>query len=447
MTAANPSIRPFRRFRPLRRRAAALLLALGVAASGAGAAEPSLRVVDGGAGSNYDAFLGQVTDLIAGEAARAAASTGGGGTFYIDLNMPLGDGLAGRDTGDQALARAAKATYDLYRALGGDRLDSAAFFERSGNRFYVGLDGEGGRWLATPEEALASLVDQIQAYQFRFSRGGEGGVNCPLDFRCLLKATYQGALETSAYAPRDTTVTLELTGDGFVLNGGPPVLKTPAGLVVHAVTFIDAETIRARVSVTGDAALGLNALYVFNEGTAFRAVGAYGLHVVASAAALEALVQELLSGSAEVADADPATDAGPPALPADYDGPALLAGTGEIEWLADDVAGDPANAAVLPLGATLAGRLEIAGDEDLFRIDIPTPGTLTLASAGPTDLTGRLEDGDGTVLLADDDGGPRYNFRLEGALPAGSYYLRVGHCCAGAGSYRLTGTLTADEPG
>ncbi len=430
--------------RHLRTLAAAAVLALAVG-GGAQAAEPSIRVTGGGAAaSNYDAFLGQVTDLIAGQAAQAAASAGDGGTFYFDLNAPLGGnaGFASLGAGDQALARAAKATYDLYRALGGQELNSAAFIERRDNRFYVGLDGEGGRWLATPEEALASLVDQIQAYQFRFSRGGPGSMSCPLDFRCLLKATYEGALETTAYAPRGTTVELEMTGEGFAQNDGPPVLKVPAGITVHTVTFVDSETLTARVSVGANAALGLNALYVFNEGTAFRTTGAYGLHVVASAAELQALLLELTTGI-ETAEAETgsASDA---SLPTAYDGPALLSGTGETETLTDEAGDDKATAAALTLGTTLSARLAESGDEDLFRIDLTAPGTLTLASAGPTDTLGRLEDGDGTVLLSDDDSGPWYNFRISGALPAGSYYLRISHCCAGAGGYRLTGSFSAD---
>ncbi|MEX2644455.1 MAG: hypothetical protein WD270_13450 [Acetobacterales bacterium] len=428
---------------------AALCIGLALGAGTARAAEPSIRVLDAQVSTNYEAFLDQVTGMIAKQAARAAASASGGsgGAFYFDLNTPTAEmsGFAGLGEADRSLVKAAKSTYDLYRALGGQRIEGSGFVERRDNRYYIGLDGEGGRWLATPEEALASLVDQFQGHRFRFSKGGEPGISCPLDFRCILRATYTGEVETVAYAPRGTTVTLELTGEGFVNAGGPPVLKVPAGLLVQEVTYIDSETVQVRLSITEAAGLGLNVLYAFNEGRAFRSLGAYGLHVVAGAEELQALLLELTSAETVLAEGEAGTetDAGTAAEPT-YAGPPLLSGSGEVEAVEDDAPSTPADAVMLALGTTTEGRLEVAGDVDLFRVEVTQPGTLVLSSAGPSDVTGSLEDGDGAILAADDDSAGWYNFRLERPVGPGTYFLRVGHCCAGAGGYRLSGSFTAD---
>ncbi len=51
-------------------------------------------------------------------------------------------------------------------------------------------------------------------------------------------------------------------------------------------------------------------------------------------------------------------------------------------------------------------------------------------------------DTDGSIVVADDDGGQWYNFAIRESLAPGTYLLRVTHCCAGTGEYRLSTTFT-----
>lgn len=390
----------------------ALVLTFGPAAW---PAEPSIRVQDPAVMDNYRAFIDRLASEIANDAALAGRGAEDGPAIYFDPSLPVDrvPDFASLSLADQALLRAGKRTYDLFRALGGDAIDRFAVVQRQGNRFYLGFDGEGGRWLATPEEALSYMLSQLIRNSLLPPLVKNAAAQCPYYFECLLRATYTGLVETMAYVPRGTTVTFEMTGDGFLAEGGPPVMRVPPGFVVHRVSFVDAELITARVSIDVGAALGLNVFDVYNEGGAFRAIGRYGVQVVAGAAEL-----------------DPSMDTKA----------AMLAGSGAVEGLSDDAGADAAGAVALT--GPFSGRLETAGDVDLFKIVLDSPGTLAVSSAGPTDVVGALETAGGSVVATDDDGGPWYNFALSQSLDAGTYYLRVTHCCAGTGEYRLTTTFT-----
>ncbi len=409
----------------------AALAFMAAAAAPSNAADPSISVVGADLDDGYTAFLEAASDRIAADIAQAGEASGDSGAIYLDFNgslddVPNFDSLA---SADQALLRAAMRTYDLYLAMGGEAIDQFGVIERKDNRFYVGLDGEGGRWLASVDEALAFLLEEIVANSI-FSIGfSEAALRCPHVFTCLLLATYTGAVETVAYVPRGTTVTLSMTGDGFRAGWGAPLVMTDTLLTVLGVEFVSDENIVARVSVAETAPLGVSVIAVFNEGSAFATVERYGVHIVASAAELAEFISE-----------PGATDAGTVDAEAEQIGPATLAGTGEVEALADDHGADLATATTLDGGAV--GRLEAAGDVDMFKITVGQAGTLSISSAGPTDVSGRLETAEGAVVAADDDGGAWYNFSLEGAVAPGTYLLSVTHCCAGTGAYGLSSSFT-----
>ena len=93
--------------------------------------------------------------------------------------------------------------------------------------------------------------------------------------------------------------------------------------------------------------------------------------------------------------------------------------------------------------SSTAGNLERAGDVDYFRIGVPQAGRLVVASGGDTDTSGRLEDGDGTELAADDDGGDGDNFRIAHDVGEGAHYVAVrGFDGARTGEYTLDVSFT-----
>lgn len=370
----------------------------------------------------FAARVDRLGDRILRDVAAARTGVGHGRVRYFDLNSPLGD-IAGFDdlpSADQVLMRGAKQTYDLFRALGGARIDSFAVTATEDGRYYLSLDGEGGRWLATPGAALAALAGQLAearaALTGTSARAGGGSARCPLDYSCLLKSLYSGTAPTIATVLRGTTVVLEMTGNGFSNKAGAPVIIIGDLIIPLDVTYLDPETITARISIDDGAPLGEHPVLVFNPDKQFGVQQHYKIRVVSDLADLEAAVTGENASDGET-----------------------LKGTGEAESLVDDYAGTKAQATRLE--ASLSGRLEVSGDTDLFRIELAQNGALSISSDGPTDLVGELRDAEGTLIARNDDGGPRYNFRLEAALAAGTYYLRVTHCCNGTGSYSLTRTF------
>ena len=106
--------------------------------------------------------------------------------------------------------------------------------------------------------------------------------------------------------------------------------------------------------------------------------------------------------------------------------------------------GDSRNEATLIASAvSIVGNLERLGDVDYFRIPIGQAGRLVVASTGDTDTSGRLEDGNGTELASDDDGGDGDNFRIAHDVTTGAHYVAVrGFDDARTGEYILVVNFT-----
>jgi hypothetical protein len=402
------------------------------------AAEPSIRVVESPSTREFNARIQKLTDNILADSLKARdVAPGNGAMRYFDLNKPLSEApsFAELPAADQILMQAAKRTYDLFRAMGGPAVSKFLGVAAEKDRFFIALDGEGGRWVASPPEALGALAQQLAQQQLVLQRDPKTSIGCPFNIQCLLVANYKGAIPTVAFVPRGTTVTLEMTGNGFLNTQGLPILVTSDQLTVHEVTFVSSEALTAKISIPLTASLGENLLVVFNEGQSFRSQEAYLLNVVASIDDLTALFAG--SSSSETASTS-GTGSGSATTGGlvNKDGVPGLEGSGRVETLADDHPNEAASAHVL--ATQLSGRIEKSGDTDLFRIDIPQSGALTVSSTGPSDVSAVLMDSNGNVIASDDDGGVRYNFSVSAAVTAGTYYLKVSHCCVGTGTYKLT---------
>ncbi len=109
---------------------------------------------------------------------------------------------------------------------------------------------------------------------------------------------------------------------------------------------------------------------------------------------------------------------------------------------ADDHGNSTATATVVAAISSTAGRIEVAGDNDYFRINLTSGGTLTVATSGSTDTYGYLLDSGGNQLQADDDSAAP-NFSISRSVSAGTYYVRVRHySTTGTGAYTLVSTFS-----
>ena len=100
---------------------------------------------------------------------------------------------------------------------------------------------------------------------------------------------------------------------------------------------------------------------------------------------------------------------------------------------ADDHGDDTNNATNLPLGSSVAGRIDPGDDRDVFKLDLSgTSGTtdVWIYTTGELDTLGELYDSNGSLLTSDDDttSGSEVidtNFRIPRPLAPGVYYVSV----------------------
>lgn len=97
-------------------------------------------------------------------------------------------------------------------------------------------------------------------------------------------------------------------------------------------------------------------------------------------------------------------------------------GGGGVE---DDHGDNISTATVVGLNSSTSGNIEVIGDEDFFRIDVSSEGTLLVYSSGNTDTFGYLLDSFGNILVPNDDDGVGLNFSLSYPVSVGTYYVRV----------------------
>ena len=113
----------------------------------------------------------------------------------------------------------------------------------------------------------------------------------------------------------------------------------------------------------------------------------------------------------------------------------------------DDHSGTFGGASILALNGNRAGQLEVNGDKDMFRIDVPQSGTLRLSTTGSTDTVGELFDASQTLIATNDDADSSdFNFSIEGRVSAGTYYLLVsGFNDSRTGAYTVFADFVADS--
>ena len=116
--------------------------------------------------------------------------------------------------------------------------------------------------------------------------------------------------------------------------------------------------------------------------------------------------------------------------------------------VADDHGNRPAEATAIAVGAaedTVFGRIDYAGDVDVFRLDVGAAGTLVARSVSGTDLVGVLLDASGERLDSNDDAQFDTNdFGFTRVVAPGTYYLVVTRWeSAGTGSYAVKVALAA----
>lgn len=90
-----------------------------------------------------------------------------------------------------------------------------------------------------------------------------------------------------------------------------------------------------------------------------------------------------------------------------------------------------------PVNGSIVGNIEAEGDVDVFQIDLPAIGELTLGTSGAFDTFGYLLDANGNEIASNDDRSD-INFGITRTLPAGVYFVKVRHFqSTQTGAYQL----------
>lgn len=83
------------------------------------------------------------------------------------------------------------------------------------------------------------------------------------------------------------------------------------------------------------------------------------------------------------------------------------------------------------------GTIDPGRDTDYFRLELAAAASVIAESDGALDTVGTLFDSSGNRIVQDNDGAGHPNFRIERALDAGTYYLRVHSSGTATGPYVL----------
>ena len=92
---------------------------------------------------------------------------------------------------------------------------------------------------------------------------------------------------------------------------------------------------------------------------------------------------------------------------------------------ADDHGDSTSTATEIQVPGAAVGRIDPVRDEDYFRFNLATGGTLVVRSSGDLDAVGTLYDANGQRLAEDHGSAASLNFRIERPAAPGTYYVRV----------------------
>jgi hypothetical protein len=378
--------------------------ALTLLASAAFAATPSIATTDNTA---RDTFLSDLDSMITrqrGDSNLHLANVRNGTSDVIWFD-PLKDrgnafGFNRIMQQDAEWMRSNVRLYEIYEQFDGNAIGKEQQFRVGSAGYYVGLDGFGGRWFPTNGEAQGYLFKLLISSSSELLPAVKSAVAnvASNDLGTILQVARDAMAANRVFVARGSNNTLIIRGANFGSAGIAPKVVIPNGVTIGAIAYDSSEQITVPVAIAADAQLGDRRVLLYNPGNALTPIVEFRLTVV--------------RGS------------GTPTLPAD-DHAATLAG-----------------ATALTVGVVRTGLIVGTTDADLFSINVANPGgMLVLESAGTTDLVGELLDSTGTPIAGNDDGASWYNFRIQQSVTAGTYYLRVRHCCEGGGSYSISSSL------
>lgn len=379
-------------------------VALALLSVAVSAATPSITTVDNTAANT---FLSDLDSMIGRQRSDSSLHLANvqRGTSEVIWFDPLKDranafGVNRITQQDAEWMRSNIRLYEIYEQLGGNAIGKEQQFRVSSQGYYVGLDGFAGRWFGTSGEAQGYLFKLLISSSSEILPAVKQAVASVAsnDIGTVLTVARDAMAANRAFVARGSNNTLVIRGSGFGVGGVAPQVVIPNGIAIGPVVLDSTEQVTVPIAVAADASLGDRPVLLFNPGNALVPVAEFRL--------------------------------------------AVVRGSGTPTLAADDHADALATATTITLGINQTGHIGSTSDVDLFKLVLTAGGILTVESSGTADLIGELLDSGGVTLASNDDSAGWYNFRIQqGSLSAGTYYIRVRHCCTGNGSYSISTSL------
>jgi hypothetical protein len=341
------------------------------------------------AGTQYDIILKkQLAGLEEAKEKFKTQSSSGVRMFYDPMNDVAGSVTGGSYTnGDKAWVELGLVIYDIYRQLGGEKLNQKIFFQNQDNLFLVSIKDIKTNWHSNRDQALLnfffSLLNNSTVISSSLVNSNQRDKITTKQFKL---ESILGKLIANNLLPKKLRAgeTLELKFPQSEIAIAGPALN-----VKQSTKFKNGIT--ARVSTNSQSTPSLQLVYGFSSNQRFRPKS------------YKELTLTDLPTNADQSEATKSTS--------------LFVKSMLLNDMADSI--------------------DTSGEIKRYNLHLNSQTQFQLFSKGPSDLIGTILDKTGAIIHTNDDSGKGYNFALNHKLKAGDYFVEIRHCCAGTGSFKL----------
>ena len=330
----------------------------------------------------------QVEELKAKKGAILLREASGARMFYDPIRDIAGSLKGDHYTdADRSWVESGLIVYDVYRQLGGEKLNQPIFFQVKDDLFFVSVSSFKSGWHSDRDQALIkfffSLINQSKVISSSSSKSNF--LNPSSQNPIQIEKVLSQAIDNRSLSPTlRGSERLELN-----FSESEIVIATPSLKVQHPSTI--SRGVTATVSRQGNPKPGTTTVFGFSSDQKFR--------------------------------------------PQNYQEIILTEGSH------DDLHFNSSNFASSEnkkISNNLLDRIVTSGEVKRYRLQLNNNANVNISSVGPSDVTATItEDKTGAIIERDDDSGKGYNFSISKALKAGAYILEVRHCCAGTGAFGL----------
>ena len=330
----------------------------------------------------------QVEELKAKKETIRLREASGTKMFYDPVRDIAGALKGGQYTEtDRSWVESGLIVYDVYRQLGGEKLNQPIFFQVKDGLFFVSVSNFKSSWHSDGDQALINFFFYLinQSKVISSSTAKSNFLNPSKKNLIQIEKVLSQAIGNRSLSPTlRGSERLELN-----FSGSEIIIAAPSLQVQHPNTINKGVT--ATVSRQGNPKPGTTTVFGFSSDQKFR--------------------------------------------PKNYQEIILTEGShNEIHINSSDFVSSEEK----KLSNNLLDSIITSGEVKRYSIQLNNSANVKISSVGPSDMAATItEKKTGTIIKRDDDSGTGYNFSINERLKAGAYILEVRHCCAGTGAFGL----------